>query len=123
VSGNQIVLTKKPDDESVLVGIKSLSDDKKELTPISFFKTVTGKIRNDKGDPLQGASVTVKGTTRGTTTNATGVFTIEAEVGETLEISMIGYQPFSLQVGTSNSVAVELTPSIASINEVVVVGY
>ncbi len=123
VSGNQIVLTKKPDDESVLIGIKSLSDDKKELTPISFFKTVTGKIRNDKGDPLEGASVTVKGTTRGTTTNASGVFNIEAEVGETLDISMIGYQPYSVQVGTSNAISVELTPLISSINEVVVVGY
>jgi TonB-dependent SusC/RagA subfamily outer membrane receptor len=123
VSGNQIVLTKKPDDESVLVGIKSLSDDKKELTPISFFKTVTGKIRNDKGDPLEGASVTVKGTTRGTTTNASGVFSIEAEVGETLDISMIGYQPYSVQVGTSNSITVDLKPLISSINEVIVVGY
>ena len=123
VSGNQIVLTKKPDDESVLVGIKSLSDDKKELTPISFFKTVTGKIRNDKGDPLEGASVTVKGTTRGTTTNASGVFSIEAEVGETLDISMIGYQAYSVQVGTSNSITVDLKPLISSINEVIVVGY
>ena len=36
---------------------------------------------------------------------------------------MIGYQPFSVQIGTSNSVAVQLTPLLSSINEVIVVGY
>ena len=123
VSGNQIVLTKKAEDETFAIGLKYASVSTKETLPGPFFKTITGKVTTDKGDPLQGASVTVKGTTRGTTTNAAGVFTIEAEVGETLEISMIGYQPFSLQVGTSNSVTAELIPSIASINEVVVVGY
>jgi TonB-linked SusC/RagA family outer membrane protein len=123
VSGNQIVLTKKTEDETFLIGLKSISEDKKEIAPVSFYKTVTGKITNDKGDPLEGVSIAVKGTTRGTTTNSVGVFSIEAEVGETLEISMIGYQPYSLQIGTSNSVAVQLSPLIASINEVVVVGY
>src|SRR4051812_8453680 len=122
VSGNQIVLTKKAEDEIFMIGLKNL-DDKKETPVTSFFKTVTGKITNDKGDPLEGVSVAVRGTPRGTTTNSVGVFSIEAEVGETLDISMIGFQPYSLQVGTSNSVAVQLSPSISSINEVVVVGY
>ena len=123
VSGNQIVLTKKTEDAAFLTGLKIISDDKKESPAISLFKAITGKITNERGDPLEGVSVTVKGTTRGTTTNSAGVFSIDAEVGETLEFSMIGYQPYSVQVGTSNAVNVELLPSVASINEVVVVGY
>ncbi len=123
VSGNQIVLTKRAEEESLKFELKNVSVDIKEtpLGPVS--KPITGKVTDDKGDLLVGVSVTVKGTTRGTVTNSAGVFTIEAEEGEYLEISMIGYQPFSVQIGTSNSVAVQLTPLLSSINEVIVVGY
>jgi TonB-dependent starch-binding outer membrane protein SusC len=123
VSGNQIVLTKKAEDELFKLELRTVSDDKKETPQGPVSKPITGKITNDKGDPLEGVSVTIKGTTRGTTTNSAGVFTIDAEVGETLEFSMVGFQQYSLQVGTSNSVAVQLLPSISSINEVIVVGY
>jgi TonB-linked SusC/RagA family outer membrane protein len=103
--------------------LKNVLDEKIESVPLSFFKTITVKVTNENGDPLEGASIAVRGTTRGTTTNSAGVFSIEAEVGETLDISMIGYQSYSVQVGSSNSVAVELKPLISSINEVIVVGY
>ena len=46
-------------------------------------KTVTGKITDSKGEPLQGVSVSVRGTSRGTVTNAEGVFAIDVEEGET----------------------------------------
>ena len=123
VSGNQIVLTKKAEEESLKFELKNVSADFKETPQGPVSKPITGKVTNDAGDPLGGASVTIKGTTRGTTTNLAGVFTIDAEVGETLEITMIGYQPFSVQIGTSNSVAAQLTPLLSSINEVIVVGY
>ncbi|HEV8283130.1 MAG TPA: TonB-dependent receptor [Chitinophagaceae bacterium] len=122
VSGNQVVLMKKGEEADVLLKLKDQQEEK-EITREVFYKTITGKVTNDKGEPLDGVSVTVKGTSRGTTTNSSGAFSIDAEVGETLEFSMVGFQPHSLQVGANNTVAIELLPIVASINEVVVVGY
>jgi len=84
-------------------------------------KTVTGKITDSKGEPLQGVSVLVKGTSRGTTTNANGVFTIDVEEGETLEFSILGYISKTVRIGQSNSVAIQLQQAeISAIEEVVV---
>ena len=124
VSGSQIVLMKKGEEEDFLVKLKEAQLTNKQLEEKEYFaKPITGKITNEKGEPLQGASVTVRGTTRGTTTNAAGVFSIDAEAGQTLEFSMIGYQQFTLQVGTSNSVSIQLSPVVSTISEVVVTGY
>src|SRR6185503_12223443 len=94
VSGNQVVLIKKNELDEVVVKLQGLADNKKQIPTDFFYKTITGKVNNDKGEPLQGVSVVVKGTTRGTTTNATGNFTIDAEAGETLDFSMVGYKTF-----------------------------
>ena len=118
VAGNQIVLTKKGEEELLKLEIKNVSyNDDKAIMLGPVPKPITGKVTNDTGDPLEGVSVTIKGTTRGTTTNPSGVFTIEAEVGETLELTMIGYQPSLVQIGTSNSVSVRLTPVMSSIKK------
>ncbi len=120
VSGSQIVLMKRSEQDNLILRLKDLSDEKKEIPANLFFKTITGKVTNEKGEPLEGASITVKGTTRGTTSNLSGAFSIEAEVGETVEFSMVGFQPYSWQVGATNTVTVELLPLVASISEVVV---
>ncbi|MGK2863803.1 MAG: TonB-dependent receptor [Chitinophagaceae bacterium] len=123
VSGSQIVLMKKGEEKNILASLKEPIDFKILSEKVSAFKNVTGKVTNDKGEPLVGVSVTVKGTTRGTTTNSAGNFTIEAEVGELLDFSMVGYKIYSLKVGQENSVAVQLSAEIFNIDEVVVVGY
>ena len=53
-------------------------------------QTVSGTVSAD-GQPLPGASIVVKGTTKGTTTDFDGNFTIEANATSTLSISYIGY--------------------------------
>ena len=53
--------------------------------------TVKGRIINDKGQAVSGASVVVKGTTNGTTTNETGNYTIMAPANATLVVSYVGY--------------------------------
>lgn len=87
------------------------------------YRTVTGKVTNDKGEPLAGVSILLKASTRGTTTNSNGTFSIDAEVGDMLEFSMVGYKLYSLKVGQENSVTVQLEAEIFNIDEVVVVGY
>ena len=84
-------------------------------------KTITGKITDSKGEPLQGVSVSVRGTSRGTVTNAQGVFTIDAEEGETLEFSILGYISTTVRIGQGNSVAIQLQQAeVSTIEEVVV---
>jgi hypothetical protein len=123
VSGNQVVLMQKSEQEALIVKLKHLAENSKLITRDLFFKTITGKVTDEKGAPLLGVSVTVKGTTRGTTTNANGAFTIDAEVGETLEFSMVGFAPFSIKVGSDNSISITMQPDISDLGELVVIGY
>src|ERR1700760_4217729 len=53
--------------------------------------SIKGTITNDKGDPLAGASVRHKNSTRGISTDAAGTFTISAKAGDVLVISYVGY--------------------------------
>src|ERR1700733_6152576 len=67
-------------------------------------KTVTGKVQADDGSAVPGVSVTVKGTTKGTTTGADGTFTIQAAPTATLVFSMVGFltQEASVSAGSFN---------------------
>ncbi|MDP4247160.1 MAG: SusC/RagA family TonB-linked outer membrane protein, partial [Bacteroidota bacterium] len=118
--------------------MRNLSTGVAKLAKMSFFlivalslsftvfaqKTITGKVSDNSGAPLVGASVVVKGTSRGTSTNAQGEYSISASPGETLLFSMVGYQVGSAKVGPSGAgVSIELQSRAGNINEVVVIGY
>jgi TonB-linked SusC/RagA family outer membrane protein len=74
-------------------------------------------------EPLPGATVQVKGTTRGTATDINGKFTVEASAGDVLVFSFIGYISEEVAVTNQTAVNVTLAPNIQSLDEVVVVGY
>jgi TonB-linked SusC/RagA family outer membrane protein len=121
VSGSQIVLMKKGEEKDFLrekLRVEAASNQKE-----ASFKPITGKVSNDQGQPLEGVSVTVKGTNKGTVTNAQGSFTIDAEAGETLAFTMIGFTDFEIKLGNESSVSIQLESAIANIDEVVVIGY
>ena len=83
-------------------------------------KTITGVV-SDASGPLPGASVVVKGTTRGTQTDFDGKYSISASAGETLVITFVGYTDFTAVVGASSTVNATLVQGV-QIGEVVVVG-
>src|SRR5690606_27412637 len=60
---------------------------------------ISGTVRNSAGVPLEGATVTIKGTSIVTTTNAEGGFTIKAEKGQTLVISFVGHETKQQLIG------------------------
>ena len=122
VSGEQIVLMRKESNNNEEPGF-SKGADKVENADVYIAKIITGKVTNETGAPLVGVSVVVKGTSRGTTTNANGVFSIAADAGETLEFSIIGYKLSSVKIGESATVNLQLAPEISGLNEIVVVGY
>lgn len=86
---------------------------------------VQGKVQaEDTGDPLPGVSVLVKGTTKGATTNAEGVFTIDVpSTDAVLVFSFIGYTSEEVVVGQRTSLTITMVPDMKSLSEVVVVGY
>ena len=79
---------------------------------------VTGTVEDADG-PLIGASVLVKGTTRGTVTDFDGNFSIEANVGDELEISYMGYSAQTITV-TGNTINVTMAEDTEVLSEVVV---
>lgn len=84
---------------------------------------VTGTVSDETGSPLPGVTILVKGTTRGTTTDLDGKYTIAASSNETLVFSFIGYTPLEMSVGNQSTIDVTLEPDLADLEEVVVVGY
>ncbi len=84
---------------------------------------ISGKITNENNEPLSGVSITVKGKTVGTTTNADGNFTISATPGDVIVFSYIGYAPQQIVVGTETSINIKLLQSSSTMDQVVVVGY
>jgi len=99
------------------------------ITALLFFTvnsfaqtTITGKITDNNGAPLSGASVNVKGTSRGTTTNSSGEFTLSANAADELEITIVGFKKKSVKVGSRTSLAISLEPEITELGEIVFVG-
>jgi TonB-linked SusC/RagA family outer membrane protein len=91
-----------------------------EETP---FKEIKGQVKDENGKPLAGASVKIKGTNKAVVTDQSGTFTIDAEKGQTLEISFVGYQTAELVVGDANELTVSLALSFSNMDEAVVIGY
>ncbi len=84
---------------------------------------VKGTIRDEKGLPLSGVTVTIKGSTGGTQTDGNGEFTIEAGLGAVLQVSMIGYEAKLIPVIHGKPMDISLRISTTSLNDVVVIGY
>lgn len=84
------------------------------------FETINGRVTSAEGTPLAGVSITVKGTNRGTSTNARGDFSIEANRGEILVVSYVGYQPREISISNENTLSISLALSTENMTEVVV---
>ncbi len=90
---------------------------------ISNDVTVSGNVTDENGEGLPGASVLVKGTTIGTTTNLDGNYKLSVPEGTTLVISFVGYKTQEIELGNRTVVDVKLAPDAETLEEVVVVGY
>lgn len=85
-------------------------------------QTSRGTLRSPAGEPLAGATVTVKGTNRSVTTDSSGRFTIDVPIGSTLVVSSVGFQEREISV-TGSEINEVLQVTNATMNEVVVIGY
>ncbi|WP_298422395.1 SusC/RagA family TonB-linked outer membrane protein [uncultured Kordia sp.] len=83
-------------------------------------QTVSGTVSDESGLPLPGASVVIKGTNTGVSTNFDGIYNIKASKGQTLVFSYIGYGKKEVVVGASNKIDISLEPADNQLEEVII---
>lgn len=91
-----------------------------ELNHIQVQPQTIGGTVSDARGPLPGVTVAVKGKTILTTTDALGNFSIDAQVGETLVFSFVGYKTAEIMLGSNTSLSVTLEEEVLSLQDVVV---
>lgn len=121
VTGNQVALTRTAPSGNDDAGPRKTS----ELAPADALEeTITGTVSDENGQGLPGVSVVLKGTTRGTTTNADGKYRLNVpDRSAVLVFSFVGYGSQEVATGGRAVVNVSLKADEKSLNEVVVVGY
>jgi TonB-dependent starch-binding outer membrane protein SusC len=82
--------------------------------------TVSGRVVDEKGEPIVGATVTVKGSKKATSTDVDGSFSINAIIGDVLIISNIGFNQREIKVAVNDVGEINLIIANAELNEVVV---
>ena len=107
---------------------ESESDKKMKLAKVATIlpqnNMIKGRVTDEKGEPLIGASVTYKGTNIGTITNMNGEFSlVKKDDKKRLTAEYIGYDPVEIQVDTSRTMLIAMNENKQALNEVVVVGY
>src|SRR5690606_5198787 len=85
--------------------------------------SVAGKITDSSGAPLTGVTISIKGTSLGTSTNESGLFTLNANSNATLIISAVGYQEQQVALAGRKTINVSLANIETSLDEVMVVAY
>ena len=93
------------------------------ITSLAQTKTVTGTVRDDKGQPLSGASVKVKETSAGANTDAEGKFKISVAETGTLVITYVGYKPEEIPVRGRSTIDIQLKGGSDALGEVIIVAY
>ncbi|MDY0104421.1 MAG: TonB-dependent receptor [Lentimicrobium sp.] len=84
-------------------------------------KKITGLVTDEKGDPIIGASVVIKGSSKGTITNLKGEFSIEVEDNQHILVSYIGY--ITVDILAKSNQKIVLKEENKNLSEIVVVGY
>lgn len=96
-----------------------LAESVDEMTPPTVV--IRGVVKNEEGNPIDGASVVLKGTKTGTTTNANGEFSLEIpNPGLPIEISAVGYERTEIRGVAGRVLTIVLKQSIMTTEEVVI---
>lgn len=87
-------------------------------------RSISGRVTGETNEGLPGVSVVIKGTQRGTTTNADGRYSLLIpKEGKELVISFVGFLTQEIAVGNRSIIDIQLAPDTKALDEVVVVGY
>lgn len=86
-------------------------------------RPVKGQVKDAAGEPVIGATVVVKGTTKGASTGIDGGFTLDVTPDDVLVVSYIGYDTQEIPVGSRTSFDIQLREEATALDDVVVIGY
>ncbi len=106
-----------------VITLKRKTGDIVQAIEAPAFINIQGTVKDAQGQPLVGVSVIVKGTNKGTGTDANGHFSIDANAGNVLEFSIVGYSKKSVVVGSNNNLNVQLEVVAVTGSEIIVVGF
>lgn len=120
VNNQVLIMAEKYGNQNLMV---SLISEHKRLEYAPLANIVKGKITNSRGEPLVGVSVTVQGSTIGTSTDENGSYSIDVQAHGTLVFSFVGFATREIAVNGRTSVDLILQESVSSLEQVVVVGY
>jgi len=84
---------------------------------------ITGTVNDEKGLPIPGVTVGVKGTAQLTSTSTVGKFSIRANAPAVLVFKCLGFETKEISIGDQSNLTVSMRSSQSSLNEVVVIGY
>ena len=86
-------------------------------------KNINGKVSDENNEGLPGATIIIKGTTKGTVSDINGIFMLDVNENDTISISFSGYIKQDIPVIGNISFSINLDPDVETLKEVVVVGY
>ena len=105
-------------------GIANKVADAQVITQKNLQKTITGVVMDTNGESIIGATVLVKGTSRGTATDIDGRFTINAAEGDELEFRYVGYITVVEKVKKdTRTINIRMEADAVNLEDVVIVGY
>ena len=84
---------------------------------------VSGRIVDEKGNPVAGATIVIQGTTQGVASDAEGNYTIPVKPDDILRVSFIGYKPEIVEVKGKTKLNIRLKPTEENLEEVTVVAF
>lgn len=118
VMGKQIVLKR------IEPKVGFIENENTQTIPVILEKPIRGSVKDDKGESIVGASITVKGTNKGTTSDVNGSFSMSVpNESDLLIISFVGYESQEVYVGNKTNFEIVLKADLKQLDEVVVVGY
>ena len=82
-----------------------------------------GTVVTNVNEPIPGASLLIKGTSQGTSTDFDGNFQLEVKTGDVLQVSFVGYATKEIIIGSQNNISISLEEDQNVLDEVVVIGY
>lgn len=125
IIGGQIILSPATTDKTSLrleTNPQKANDERIAIIPLD--QTITGTVNDDAGSGIPGVSITLKGTSKGTSTDGEGKFKIDVPNSSTvLVFSFVGYTPQEIEVGNQTIINVTLKTDTKVLSEVIVVGY
>jgi outer membrane receptor for Fe3+-dicitrate len=109
------------EDKTVLSKVESSAN---VLKKTFLAADIKGTVSDDKGEKLPGVNVIIKGTSRGTSTNANGEFSLSnVNNNDVLVLTYVGYESQEIQINNKTDFSIVLKTDAKALDEVVVVGY